>query len=65
MKTTGAREMVPGVESAEGSSRLAYSDIIPAPLDGVDSGAMVVVVGSVGVDCCGGQAIWTISREAV
>lgn len=35
--------MVPGVEeiSAEGSSRLAYSDRVPPPFDGADSGAIV------------------------
>lgn len=41
MNTTGAREMVPGVDSAEGSRRLAYSDIIPPALEGVDSGAIL------------------------
>ena len=37
LKTTGAREMVPGVDSADGSSRFAYSDIIPPAFAGLES----------------------------
>lgn len=43
LKTTGAREIVPGVDSADGSSKFAYSDMPPL-LRGAGSGAMVVLM---------------------
>lgn len=49
--------MVPGAESAEGSSKLAYRDILPPLFGGVESGAMVSLV-----DCQRNSVVEVLGR---